>query len=56
MEETYSKRYLLAKLAYEAQAAALNRMKLKATEDKGSAIQIISGPGKVDSNLKNPVN
>lgn len=44
-EETYTKRYILAKLAYEAQAVALTRMKTKAMEDKGAAVQIISGPG-----------
>ena len=38
MEETYSKRYILAKLAYDAQKVALNRMKMRMTEDKGSAI------------------
>ena len=44
-EETYSKRYILAKLAYEAQAKALERIKAKAAEDKGAPVQVISGPG-----------
>lgn len=44
-EETYSKRYILAKLAYEAQAKALEWIKAKAADDKGAPVQVISGPG-----------
>lgn len=52
-EEAYTKRYILAKLAYEAQAKALERMKTKAMEDKGSVVQIVSGPGNATQSLKN---
>ena len=43
-EETYFKRYMLTKLAYEAQSVALKRMRKRAKNDKESQVKVISGP------------
>ena len=43
-EETYFKRYMLTKLAYEAQSVALQKMRDRAKNDKEYQVKVISGP------------
>ena len=46
-EETYWKRYMLTKLAYEAQSVALQKMRNRAKNGKDSAVKVISGSNAV---------
>lgn len=51
-QETYYKRFVLAKLAYEAQYAAIKMLKRKTLADKQKQIKEITGPnGAMPSNL-----
>lgn len=43
-EETYHKRYMLTKLAYEAQSVAIRKMKEKAKNDKSFEVKEFAGP------------
>jgi len=53
-EETYFKRYMLAKLAYEAQSVALQKMRNRAKNSKESAVKVISGPNAVKGDGSGP--
>ena len=51
-EEAYYKRYMLTKLAYEAQAKALVLIDQRAKKDLGAKTKVITGPTSNDQNPK----